>query len=65
MLNDEIKIFKLTKKHWKDVRKIYIQGIETKNATFEKSCPTWQIWDESHRKDCRLIAVIKDKVAGW
>lgn len=42
---------------WPAVREIYRQGIETGNATFETQLPEWEIWDSSHRKDCRLIAV--------
>jgi phosphinothricin acetyltransferase len=65
MQSEEIIILPLTKEHWKDVRKIFIQGIETKNATFETKCPTWKQWDKAHRKDCRLAASINGKVAGW
>lgn len=62
---DKIKIHKLKKEHWKDVRNIFMQGIETKNATFETKSPTWNQWDKSHRKDCRLVAEINGKIAGW
>jgi L-amino acid N-acyltransferase YncA len=42
---------------WPAVREIYREGIATGDATFETELPDWERWDNSHRKDCRLIAV--------
>ena len=50
---------------WEAVKKIYNSGIATKNATFQTEAPEWDAWDQSHRKDCRLIARIENQVAGW
>jgi len=50
---------------WNDVARIYESGIATKNATFEKQAPDWDSWNSSHRKDCRLIALIDGNIAGW
>jgi L-amino acid N-acyltransferase YncA len=50
---------------WEAVRNIYLAGIATKNATFQTEAPEWEAWDQAHRKDCRLIARIKDQIAGW
>ena len=50
---------------WEAVQRIYNAGIATKNATFQTEAPVWEVWDQSHRKDCRLIARIDDQVAGW
>jgi len=50
---------------WEMVQRIYNAGIATKNATFQTEAPEWQAWDQSHRKDCRLIAKIDDNIAGW
>jgi phosphinothricin acetyltransferase len=50
--------------HWPAVRKIYRQGIETGNATFETQLPAWEKWDAGHRKDCRLVAFDRE-VLGW
>ena len=60
-----IEITDMTPSHWEDVRRIYLQGIATGNATFETTCPDWNIWNAGHRKDCRLIAMIDGQVAGW
>ena len=51
---------------WDDVRRIYLEGIATGNATLETSAPTWETWDAAHRKDCRFVA--RDphgEVLGW
>jgi len=50
---------------WPSVQRIYNSGIGTKNATFETKAPEWEAWDQSHRKDCRLVATIDDCIAGW
>ncbi len=50
---------------WETVQRIYNAGIATKNATFQTEAPAWESWDQSHRKDCRLIARIDNQVAGW
>jgi len=42
---------------WPAVREIYREGIATGNATFETELPSWEKWDGSHRKNCRLIAL--------
>ena len=50
---------------WSSVQRIYNSGIATRNATFETKAPEWDAWDQSHRNDCRLIATIDDRIAGW
>jgi L-amino acid N-acyltransferase YncA len=42
---------------WPIVREIYREGIATGNATLETEPPDWEKWDNSHRKDCRLVAL--------
>jgi phosphinothricin acetyltransferase len=61
----DIKIESMTNDSWIDVTRIYEEGIATMNATFEKQIPDWDLWDKSHRKDCRLIALVDNKVVGW
>jgi len=58
-------IVPMTGQDWQAVREIYSQGIATGNATFERSIPTWQKWDELHLPECRLVARSADKVLGW
>jgi phosphinothricin acetyltransferase len=50
---------------WDAVRRIYLEGIATGNATFEQSAPEWEKWDAGHMKTCRLVARAEDKVLGW
>lgn len=42
---------------WPEVREIYREGISTGNATFETEVPDWEKWNNSHRQDCRLVAL--------
>lgn len=48
---------------WPAVRAIYSEGIATGNATFETDLPEWKKWDNSHRKDCGLVALEPGKSA--
>ncbi|HYK60720.1 MAG TPA: GNAT family N-acetyltransferase [Bryobacteraceae bacterium] len=50
---------------WDAVRRIYLEGIATGNATFEQSAPEWDKWDAGHLKACRLVARAEDDVLGW
>lgn len=58
-------INRLTKRHWRQVRGIYLEGIATGLATFETDVPSWQRWSDNHLSCCRLIAVDKETVKGW
>ncbi len=49
----------------KDVLKIYSEGIESGNATFETSAPGEEEWDKIHLTNCRLVARSGDDVIGW
>ncbi len=51
---------------WRQVRRIYEEGIATKQATFETASPDWPIWDEGHVPSCRLVARIPSgQILGW
>ncbi|HUU28309.1 MAG TPA: GNAT family N-acetyltransferase [archaeon] len=50
---------------WEQVRSIYLEGISTGNATFEKDVPAWEKWDSGHLKECRLVARAGGRVIGW
>jgi phosphinothricin acetyltransferase len=50
---------------WPAVRAIYLEGIATKNATFETEAPAWEKWDAAHLKNCRLVARLDGQVVGW
>ena len=50
---------------WEAVKTIYEEGIATGNATVDTSAPTWELWNSSHRLDCRLVAKESEQVIGW
>lgn len=37
------------------VLEIYWMGLETRNATFEATVPSWQEWDSKHLTHSRLV----------
>lgn len=61
----EITITGLRPEHWPEVARIYGEGIETGNATFETDVPSWESWDASHLPNHRLIATQEGLVIGW
>jgi len=50
---------------WNEIAVIYQEGIDTKIATFQKEIPTYEAWDNSHTKNCRLVAEYEGTVIGW
>jgi len=50
---------------WLAVAEIYRQGIETGNATFQQTIPTWDEWNNAHAVNCRLVAEVGNEIAGW
>jgi L-amino acid N-acyltransferase YncA len=50
---------------WDEVRRIYLEGVATGNATFETEAPSWDFWDRAHRTDCRLVARDGRRLLGW
>jgi L-amino acid N-acyltransferase YncA len=55
----------MTADDWTTVADIYRQGIETGNATFQQTIPSWEEWDAGHLKMCRLVAEKDGAVVGW
>lgn len=55
----------LTKDDWNIVAEIYRQGIETGNATFEQSIPSFKDWDKAHFQYCRIVAIKDNEIVGW
>jgi len=55
----------LREEHWADVARIYAEGIETGDATFEGSVPTWDEWSRAHLPLHRLVALRNGRVIGW
>ena len=50
---------------WPAVREIYLEGIATREATFETGAPSWEAWDASHSSFGRLVARENETVVGW
>lgn len=47
------------------VTRIYQQGIETGNATFETVAPDWEVWDKKFLSTCRFVVENENVVLGW
>ena len=50
---------------WPAVREIYLEGIATLQATFEREAPTWEAWDANHLPFARLAGRKDEVVVGW
>jgi phosphinothricin acetyltransferase len=50
---------------WDAVAAIYAEGIRTGNATFETEVPSYEVFDERHLPDHRLVARDGGGVVGW
>ncbi len=61
----DVAISAMSPDDWEAVHTIYRAGIETGQATFETTIPSWMEWDASKRPDCRLVARFGDQVVGW
>lgn len=51
--------------HAEAVLRIYEEGLQTRQATFNTTVPTWQEWDNNHLPHSRLVALEQDSVLGW
>jgi len=50
---------------WKAADRIYAEGAIPGKAVFHQDEPTWEDWDVSHLKSCRLVAEDNGVVIGW
>lgn len=50
---------------WDAVRRIYEQGLETGQATFETVAPSWDEWHARHHGFGRLVARSEKQTEGW
>jgi phosphinothricin acetyltransferase len=55
----------MTAQDWESVRRIYLEGLATDQASFETEAPAWEQWDRSHLEGCRLVACSGDRVLAW
>lgn len=61
----EYDIVEMRPQHWERVRQIYLEGLETGQASFETEAPNWDRWNESHHPHCRLVVCDKGLVVAW
>ena len=50
---------------WREVARIFDEGIATGNATFETEVPSREAWDAGHLSEHRLVAERDGRVIGW
>jgi len=60
-----MEIVAINQSHYPEISAIYKQGIDTGNATFEESVPSWENWNESKLPHSRLVAFENSVVIGW
>lgn len=60
-----MEIRKLSAEDWQQVKSIYEKGIETGNATFQTSAPSWEDWNLSHLASCRIVIENDNRLIGW
>ena len=58
-------IRKMVDTDWLEVSRIYQEGMDTNLATFQFDCPSWEEWNASHLKDCRLVIMNDGMILGW
>ncbi len=58
-------ITKLLPTHWDQARRIYQQGLDTGQASFETTAPAWEQWDAGHLPLARLILMLDREPRGW
>lgn len=61
----QVRMRPMTDADGEDVLRIYRQGIETGDATFETEPPPWEEWDRTHLPHSRIVAEMDGRVAGW
>jgi L-amino acid N-acyltransferase YncA len=60
-----VEIGPLEPEHWDRVAEIYREGIQSGNATFETSPPSWEKWDAAHLPSGRVVARVGGRITGW
>ena len=59
-------ILQMESSHWPEVKRIYQEGIDTGQATFEERPPsTWITWSEKFLHHLSLVFIDEERVLGW
>jgi L-amino acid N-acyltransferase YncA len=64
-MTEETFIDEMRPEDWPEVRRIYEEGMATRNATFETKAPDWAAWDDAHLQHSRIVARSDGRVVGW
>ena len=65
MLATAVEIRDLRPADWPEVAQIFLEGIETGDATFEAAVPSWADWDGAHAQRPRLVAALTGRPVAW
>lgn len=60
-----VSVADLAKADWPAVRRIYLEGVATGDATFQTDAPEWDEWNEAHLETPRLVLRVADTVVAW
>jgi len=61
-----VRVIPMTAEHGPAVLAIYQTGLDSGDASFETTAPTWTAWDTNHLTKHRFVAVDQDsRVLGW
>ena len=61
----EVHIRPLVPDDWPDVARIYREGIDTGDATFETQVPDWGTWDAGRHPTARIVAEVDGVIVGF
>jgi phosphinothricin acetyltransferase len=61
----DFKIDELRPEDWEQVRRIYLDGLSTGQASFEVEAPSWESWDTRFHRHSRLVAREMGQVIAW
>ncbi len=64
-MSNENNIREMLSTDWGRIEFIYRQSLKKGNATFTSECPTYEMWDAGHHKDCRFVYEENNLVVGY
>jgi len=60
-----LSIRSFSERDWNSVSEIYIQGLLTRNATFETEAPPYDVWIKKFHSQLLWVAALNNEVVGW
>jgi phosphinothricin acetyltransferase len=61
----DVRIRSLAASDWPAARRIYQDGLDTGQASFEIDAPDWLAFDQSRLPSHRFVAMFDERMAGW